>query len=128
VPIGARTAPPGGGSESRSGSLVGDGAEHQNLALSVHNLIANATFADGTSLPWTPRSRHLGPQQRPRCSTGRCVQLRHREMTIQEGHQYTVSFTAHAPETAKPAAAALPAAANPPTPKADAKAKSSRKQ
>jgi endoglucanase len=36
APISARTAPPGGGSESRSGSLIGAGAETKNLAASDH--------------------------------------------------------------------------------------------
>lgn len=36
-----------------SGTLSGEGSGADDLALSPHNLVANASFADGNSLPWT---------------------------------------------------------------------------
>ncbi len=117
VPIGARTAPPGRGSESDDSAGSGAGAAGtEDLALSPHNLIANATFADGTSLPWTssftaPAAGSASVVDGALClevtNRGRDnwdAQLRHREMTIQKGHKYSISFVAYAtqPTTIRP--------------------------
>ena len=94
VPFGAHTAPPGRGTE--------------DLALSPHNLIANATFADGSSLPWTSSFTAPADGSASVVDGALCLeitnrgknnwdaQLRHREMTLQKGHKYSLSFVAYA--------------------------------
>jgi endoglucanase len=109
VPIGAKTAPPGRGSDNRDSPSSGSGTGGtEDLALSPHNLIANATFADGTSLPWTssfsaPADGSASVVDGALCleitNRGRNnwdAQLRHREMIIQKGHKYSLSFVAYA--------------------------------
>jgi endoglucanase len=117
VPIGAKTAPPGRGSESDDSVGSGSGAAgSEDLALSPHNLVANATFADGTSLPWTSSFTAPGSGSASVVDGALCLevtnrgrgnwdaQLRHREMTIQKGHKYSLSFVAYAtqPTTIRP--------------------------
>ena len=117
VPIGARTAPPGRGSEGGgSPSSEYGAASTDDIALSPHNLIANATFADGTSLPWTSSFTAPGDGSASVVDGALCLQvtnrgrdnwdaqLRHREMTIQKGHKYSLSFVAYAtqPTTIRP--------------------------
>jgi endoglucanase len=117
VPIGAKTAPPGRGSDnSGSASSESGSTGTDDIALSIHNLVANATFADGTSLPWTssftaPAAASASVVDGALClevsnrgSNNWDVQLRHREMTIQKGHKYNISFVAYAsqPTTIRP--------------------------
>ena len=108
VPLGARTAPPGRGSDNNDSTNPGADNNPDGLALSVHNLIANATFADGTSLPWTssftaPAAGSSSVADGALCleitNRGRDnwdAQLRHREMIIQRGHKYSLSYVAYA--------------------------------
>jgi len=79
-----------------------------DIAINPHNLIANATFEDGSSLPWTssftdPARGEVGVDEGALClridNRGKNswdAQLRHREMTIQAGHLYRISFRAYA--------------------------------
>jgi endoglucanase len=72
------------------------------------NLLKASTFEDGKSLPWTssfttPAAGDAVVEQGAYClnvrNKGKDVwdaQVRHREMTIQKGHQYQVRFTARA--------------------------------
>ncbi len=71
-----------------------------------HNLLANATFDDGSSLPWTSSFTAPGAGQAQVEDGSFCLevtdkgknnwdaQVRHREMVIQRGHTYTVYFVA----------------------------------
>jgi endoglucanase len=73
---------------------------------SAHNLIANGTFEGGVSLPWTesftvPAQGETKVVDGALCMTVRHAgvnrwdaQLRVREMVIQDGHDYSVSFRA----------------------------------
>jgi endoglucanase len=68
------------------------------------NLIKNADFSTGASLPWTPSFTDPGTGDAAIVDGWYCLnvknkgkspwdaQLRHREMTIQKGHTYTVRF------------------------------------
>src|SRR5260221_7746133 len=72
------------------------------------NLLKASTFEDGRSLPWTtsfttPGEGDAKVEQGAYClnvrNKGKDVwdaQVRHREMTIQKGHQYQIRFTARA--------------------------------
>ena len=117
MPIGARRAPTGSGLESGgSGTLSGQGSGADDLALSPHNLVANATFSDGTSLPWTSSFTEPAAGSASVVDGALCLQVsnrgfkdwdaqvRHREMTIQRGHKYSVSFVAYStqPTTIRP--------------------------
>src|SRR5262245_39345744 len=74
----------------------------------THNLLANATFDGGISLPWStvfsvPASGDSSVQNDAFCvrvtDAGKNrwdAQFRHRDMVIQRGHHYTVSFKAWA--------------------------------
>jgi endoglucanase len=100
------------GESRRTAGGAGDGSEFAavpgDIAINPHNLIANATFADGTSLPWTssfsdPAHGEVAVVDGALClridNRGRNnwdAQVRHREMTIQAGHAYRVSFVAYA--------------------------------
>ena len=77
--------------------------------LSGNNLIANATFSDGKSLPWTNSFTAPGAGRTYVAKDGElCLeitnkgtnnwdaQLRHRAMVIQKGHTYSISIKAHA--------------------------------
>jgi endoglucanase len=77
--------------------------------LSGNNLIANSTFNDGKALPWTnsfsvPASgRSFVAKDGELCieitnkgANNWDAQLRHREMIVQKGHTYAISFKAHA--------------------------------
>ena len=77
--------------------------------LSGNNLIANATFSDGKALPWTnsfsapasgrsfvAKDGELCVEVTNKGANNWDVQLRHREMVIQKGHSYAISFKAHA--------------------------------
>lgn len=80
------------------------------------NLIKNATFEAGTSLPWTtsftqPASGDASIQNGASClrvdnagASAWDAQVRHREMVLQKGHTYTVSFRiwADKPTMARP--------------------------
>lgn len=84
-----RTGDPGGAAEGGS-----------------HNLLANARFDDGISLPWTTSFTAPGAGDAQVEGGAYCVtvsqpgknrwdaQFRHREMIIQRGHHYRVSFKA----------------------------------
>jgi hypothetical protein len=76
---------------------------------SGNNLIANADFGDGKSLPWTnsftvpANGRTFVSKDKEYCldmtnkgANPWDAQVRHREMTIQKGHTYSVSYKAHA--------------------------------
>jgi len=77
-------------------------------AISPNNLIANATFNDGTSLPWTVSFTAPGDGGAEIVAGFLCIdvknkgasnwdaQLRHREMTVERGHLYDISFKAYA--------------------------------
>src|ERR1035437_1751098 len=94
VPIGGNTrrSEVAGGSSDEFAAVPGD------IAINPHNLIANATFEDGTSLPWTssftePAQGAVGIEDGALClridNRGEHAwdaQVRHREMTIQAGH------------------------------------------
>ena len=104
VPIGEsrRSDPASAGESGEAAAVPGD------IAISPHNLIANATFEDGSSLPWTssfsePARGEVGVVDGALCLRidNRGVnnwdaQVRHREMTIQAGHTYRISFRAFA--------------------------------
>jgi endoglucanase len=77
--------------------------------LSGHNLLANAAFSDGKALPWTNSFTAPGNGRSYVSKDGElCLdvtnkgvnnwdaQLRHREMVIQKGHTYSISYKAHA--------------------------------
>ena len=77
--------------------------------LSGNNLIANATFDGGKSLPWTNSFTSPGSGRSFVAKDGElCMeitnkgantwdaQLRHRAMVIQKGHTYSISIKAHA--------------------------------
>ena len=104
VPIGEtrRDERPSGNDSAESAAVPGD------IAISPHNLIANATFEDGTSLPWTssfsaPANGEVGVVDGALCLridnrgyNNWDAQIRHREMVIQRGHRYSISFRAFA--------------------------------
>jgi endoglucanase len=104
VPIGEtrRNESAGGGNSSEFAAVPGD------IAINPHNLIANATFEDGSSLPWTssftdPGRGEVGVVEGALCmrvdnrgNKNWDVQIRHREITIQAGHLYRISFRAFA--------------------------------
>ena len=83
---------------------------------SSHNLLASSTFDDGVSLPWStsftaPANGEAAVVDGALCVTLSDVgkqrwdaQLRHREMVVQRGHSYRVSFRAWAskPTRARP--------------------------
>lgn len=100
-------------------AALGGGAQPVSSSASApapgdpHNLIANATFDDGSSLPWTssfsaPADGEVFVEEGALClridSPGVNkwdAQIRHREMTIQSGHKYAVSFKAWATQPTK---------------------------
>jgi endoglucanase len=101
------------GSESRRDNLPGGDVDELaavpgDLGINPHNLIANATFSDGTSLPWTSSFSDPAKGDVSVIDGALCVridnrgtnkwdaQVRHREMVIQTGHRYHVSFRAWA--------------------------------
>jgi endoglucanase len=104
VPIGEtrRSEVRSGGNSEEFAAVPGD------IAINPHNLIANATFEDGTSLPWTssfsdPARGEVGVVDGALClridnrgNNNWDAQVRHREMTIQAGHLYHISFRAFA--------------------------------
>lgn len=77
-------------------------------ASAQHNLLKNGSFDAGTSLPWMtsftePASGEASIQDGMLClrvdnkGTNRWdAQIRHREMTIEKGHTYSISFRAKA--------------------------------
>ena len=102
VPIGEGRRSSSSSESSELAAVPGD------LAINPHNLIANATFEDGTSLPWTSSFTDPGRGEVGVVDGALClridnrgnhnwdVQVRHREMTIQAGHLYRISFRAFA--------------------------------
>jgi len=74
------------------------------IAPSVHNLIKNATFEGGRSLPWMASFSKPGEGETSATGGAYCltianaganpwdVQVRHREMTIEKGHKYSIRF------------------------------------
>jgi endoglucanase len=82
---------------SASGSAPGAGD-------SDHNLLANSTFEGGVSMPWTTSFTAPGTGDAAVVDGAFCVtvanagknlwdaQLRHRDMVIERGHHYRVSF------------------------------------
>jgi len=77
-------------------------------AISKHNLVANANFNDGTSLPWTVSFTAPGDGRASIVNDALCIevsnrgannwdaQLRHREMSIEPGRTYSITFKAYA--------------------------------
>lgn len=107
VPIGeAKQDTPTGGDSEEFAAVPGD------LGLNPHNLILNATFSDGTSLPWTSSFTAPAGGEVAVVDGALCVridnpgnnnwdaQIRHREVVIQAGHRYHVSFRAYATQPA----------------------------
>jgi len=84
----------------------GGGGDGADTAGGSHNLLANARFDDGISLPWTTSFTAPGAGDAEVDDGAYCVkvsqpgknrwdaQFRHREMVIQRGHHYRVSFRA----------------------------------
>src|SRR5262245_38751617 len=82
------------------------GAAHPLSPKASHNLLGNATFDDGKSLPWTTSFTAPAAGQAAVKDGEYCVQItdkgaanwdaqfRHREMTIRKGHRYFVRFRA----------------------------------
>src|ERR1019366_1216113 len=106
VPIGENTRRSEG---TVSGGVSGEFAGVPgDIAISPHNLIANATFEDGNSLPWTssftsPANGEVGGVKGALCLridnrgyNNWDAQVRPREMVLQAGHRYTISFRAFA--------------------------------
>jgi endoglucanase len=99
---GSKAAPASGGSVAASYRLSAE-----------NNLIRNSSFEDGTSLPWTtsftdPAQGEAVVKQGAFCLRVDNVgdnpwdaQVRHREMVIQSGHSYEVSFVAFADKPTK---------------------------
>ena len=95
-------------STMQSGSGPSDGQ--------AHNLLANSTFDGGKSVPWTssftaPGSGEVSVKDDALClriddkgANNWDAQLRHRDMVIMRGREYTVSFRAwaSAPTHARP--------------------------
>ncbi len=94
------------------GAASPDGAAAEGAA-SGGNLIKNASFDDGTSLPWTSSFTQPAGGEGFVKDGALCLridgagtnpwdaQLRHREMTIQNGHSYAVSFKVWADKPTK---------------------------
>jgi endoglucanase len=92
------------GPDSASGTAAGAGGG---------NLIKNADFSDGTSLPWTSSFTQPAVGEAQVKDGALCLridnvganpwdaQVRHREMTIQKGHSYSVSFKVWADKPTK---------------------------
>ena len=71
---------------------------------SLHNLIKNATFEGGRSLPWMSSFSKPGEGEASAAAGAYCLdianaganpwdaQVRHREMTIEKGHKYSIRF------------------------------------
>ncbi|MDX2055647.1 MAG: glycoside hydrolase family 9 protein [Polyangiaceae bacterium] len=78
-----------------------------------NNLLKNSTFEDGTSLPWTtsfsaPATGEASVKEGALClnvvEVGKNpwdAQVRHREMILEKGHAYSVSFVARANRATK---------------------------
>jgi len=78
-----------------------------------HNLLANGTFDDGTSLPWTSSFTSPGAGQALVENGAYCLevnnrgvnpwdaQVRHRDMVIERGHAYSIRFIAWASQPTK---------------------------
>ena len=74
------------------------------VAPSAHNLIKNATFEGGKSLPWMASFSKPGEGETLTAGGAYCLaitnaganawdaQVRHREMTIEKGHTYSIRF------------------------------------
>jgi len=104
VPIGEtrRNEGTSGGTADDFAAVPGD------ISINPHNLVANATFEDGSSLPWTssftdPARGEVGVVDGALClridnrgNNNWDAQVRHREMTIQAGHLYRINFRAFA--------------------------------
>src|SRR5262249_3649830 len=87
-----------------------------DIGLAGHNPVANATFDDGTSLPWMTSFSAPGDGKASVDDGALCLhignkgtnawdaQVRHREMVIKKGHKYTVHFKAYssAPTKVRP--------------------------
>src|SRR5512140_496273 len=100
------------GESGRRAKVAGDSglfpAVPGDIAINPHNLIANATFEDGTSLPWTssfsdPARGEVGVVDGALClridnrgNNNWDAQVRHRGLTMQAGHLYRISFRAFA--------------------------------
>ncbi len=77
------------------------------------NLVKNASFSDGTSLPWTvsfstPADGKSAIEDGALCvhvenkgANAWDAQVRHRELVIKKGHRYTIRFKAYASEPTK---------------------------
>src|SRR5262245_58248814 len=94
------------GALAACGTSAGSSAENPDVAAAAlstrNNLIKNATFDDGVSLPWTvaftdPAKGFAKVDEAALClhvehagSNPFDAQFRHREMVIQKGHEYQV--------------------------------------
>lgn len=86
-------------------SALAPGADSAALA---HNLLAQSSFDDGSMLPWmtsfsAPAAGEAKVEKGELCVNVQAkgqnrwdAQVRHRQMTIQQGHDYVLSFAAHA--------------------------------
>ncbi len=91
----------------------GEGASSASSPASGGNLLKASTFDDGVSVPWTTSFTEPANGSADVVGGALCVtvtnagknnwdaQLRHREMVIQRGHTYTLSFKAWASEDTK---------------------------
>ncbi len=103
----------GGAGQGGDGKSSGGAAE---VGAHGNNLLKASTFEDGKSVPWTtsftaPADGAANVEDGALCVEVKNIgsnpwdaQLRHREMTIQKGHTYTVQFKAYAtsPTKARP--------------------------
>jgi len=103
----------GQGTQAESAGSKSSGAE---IGTRGNNLLKASSFDDGKSVPWTtsftaPASGSSRIEKGALCARVENAgqnpwdaQLRHREMTIQKGHTYTVQFKAYAsaPTTVRP--------------------------
>jgi endoglucanase len=111
--IGCTRAGAGGGRLPAEPAARAVGSAGVPIGPSGNNLLRNAGFDDGTSLPWMASFTLPGAGSTDVVNGEVCVQiddvgknawdaqLRHRDMVIQKGHTYTVSFKAHASRPTK---------------------------
>jgi endoglucanase len=115
--FGASSCVKRGSAPEDAGSSGNGGPSASNSQLSPqNNLLQSSSFDDGKSVPWTtsftaPADGAAGVENGALCVEVKNVganpwdaQFRHREMVIQKGHAYTLSFKAYAsaPTKARP--------------------------
>ncbi len=104
-----------GAADTESSAAAPSGAQSAGVgsASGGTNLVKNASFSDGTSLPWTvsfsaPADGKSAVEDGALClhvdnkgTNAWDAQVRHRELVIKKGHTYNVRFTAYASEATK---------------------------